>query len=174
MREPQHIHMPEHPSELRAVYPNISLSQPAGGFGGKKRTAGPDVLEEPIWRRAPVRTSIAATKVMFASRAKSIGLSIDASRSQDAYQNSIDSLTAGGHMGSAVAAATAASSEPRKVSPGQVSPRLKHAVEIAAREHLNGYQLTGGVRPRSQTSNKQVQALKTLRGNQLPHSSLIQ
>lgn len=101
---------------------------------------------------------------MIASQSQSSGRVIDASRAQDQYQGVLDSLTAGGHIGAAVAASTAASSKPKELPPVQISERLKHTVELARRERVNGYQLTGGVKPRNQTPKRSVQALKTLRG----------
>lgn len=111
---------------------------------------------------------------MFASQTNSFGKAIDASRAEDAYQASIDILTAGGHMGAAVAAASQASSRPKQQPPVQVSDRLKRAVELAARERSNGYQLTGGIRPRNRTPKEGIQALKTHRVANFPRNKLMQ
>jgi hypothetical protein len=68
-------------------------------------------------------------------------------------------------MGAAMVDGTATAAKSGQQDLVLISPRLKHAVELAAREHGNGYQLTGGVRPWTQSSHKNIQALQTLRGS---------
>lgn len=169
-RRKKHLHVPGQKDSQGPLYPFIPLSQASSGFG-KKGLASPEPLEEPVWRRAPIHTTMAASKVMFSMRQSSGA--VDASRTEAEYESSINRLTAGGHMGAAVAAATAASAKPKERPPVQISPRLKHAVELAAREHSNGYQLTGGVKPRTKTPKKSIEAFQKLRGSHSAHTRFL-
>lgn len=110
---------------------------------------------------------------MIASQEQSNGKLIDASHTEAAYQSTIDALLAGGHMGAQVAAASSATSRPKQLPPVEVSARLKRAVELAAQERSNGYQLTGGIRPRNRIPQKSIQALKTQRVTYGPHTRFL-
>lgn len=107
-------------------------------------------------------TATAAQKVMASKASGSSRGQVDAAQLEDDLQSTLDSLRKAGQIG--VITASKAKSEVRPPPQMHLSQRLAHAADLALKEKSNGYQLTGGVRPRSTLSKRALDTLEKLRG----------